>query len=291
MSEFYSVIQLLATLAVGFVILGYSDYFIKTLTNFFHAEQTISDAEKECRKNIPDKSTRNNLKPANVGRSGNTSKLIEELRIDCDDMDERVDDFVKQSKAKFEEMSKVRSLVSTSLFVLMVSVALIFLPSLQNLWPVMDEMTNLFLLPFSVLSILYIILGWFFGEKECVPSCLKFSSLKHPIICFLVALALSLAFACIGEKYSLDIGDSWKFLFVALIIVGWLNFFVYACIIKHSMNRFKALVEEKKDPIVKECESKQLNKRCDELLTVKKYEQLADKDNAFAIDVQQHNPQ
>lgn len=273
MSEFFSAIQLLATLAIGFVILGYSEYFIKTLTNFFHVDETMSDAEKECRSYIPDKDTRDNLKSAKVG-NGDTLKSIEELRMDCKEMDDKVDNFLKQSKSELERKSKVRSLVSMSLFVFMATVALLFVPCLPCLWPQSNEWIPSFMLPFSLFCILYIVVGWIFGEKESKKKALRFSSLKHPIICFALVCIISAAWSWWSPNL---IEETWKYFFVSLIIVGWLNFLMYAIFIKHSMNKFKAIVDELKAPIIKECKEKNLTKRCDELIVVKKMEELTNK--------------
>lgn len=271
MSEFYSVIQLLATLAIGFVILGYSKFFIDTLkTKFFHADDTIFKAEMECRSSMPDKATRDNLKPTIVGEV-NTSGQIEELRIDCENIESKIDDFVKQSTKDLDEMSKLHSLVSMSLFVFMATVALLFVPSLKQQY---GDFINLFLLPFSSLCILYLVLGWVFGERTVNWKVLKFESLRHPIICFIVTCAVSVAFALIAQWQQIDIGSLWKYMFVALVIFGWLNFVMYALFVKRSMRRLKQTVEEKKQPIVDECVAKDLKKKCDDLITVARMAEL-----------------
>lgn len=265
MSEFYSVIQLLATLAIGFVILGYSEFFIDMLkTKFFHADEAICNAEKQCRSLIPDKATRENLKPTTVGEV-NTAKQIEELRIECENIEVKIKDFVKQSEEDLDKKSKLRSLVSMSLFVFIFTVALLFVPSLRQQF---GSIVNLFLLPFSSLCILYMVLGWGFGESDNKRKVLRFESLRHPIVYFAITCAVSIAFAFIAQWRSVKIGDSWKYLFVTLIIFGWINFVMYALFIRHSMKRFKFGVEQRKQPIVDECVAKDLKKKCDDLITV-----------------------
>lgn len=265
MSEFYSVIQLLATLAIGFVILGYSEFFIDILkTKFFHADEAISKAEKECLSSIPDKSTRDNLKPTKVGKN-NTAIQIEELRIECENIECKINEFVKQSKNDLGEMSKLRSLVSMNLFVFMFTVTLLFVPSLKQQF---GDIVHMFLLPFSSLCIIYMIFGWFFGEKNNNHKIITFESLKHPIVCFVVINVISVVFAFIASWQSIVINNIWKYLFVALIIAGWLNFVMYAYHIRRSMSQLKKAVEQRKKPIIDECKEKDLKKKCDDLNTV-----------------------
>jgi hypothetical protein len=267
MSEFYSVIQLLATLAMGFVILGYSEFFIGILkTKFFHADEAISKAEKECLSSIPDKSTRDNLKPTKVGKR-NTSKEIEELRINCENIECKIKDFVNQSRKDLEEMSKLRSLVSMSLFVFMFTVTLLFLPSLKQQY---GRIVNLFLLPYSSLCIIYMVFGWIFGEKADNCKLLKFESHRHPIIYFFSTCLVSVAFVFIAYWQALDFGNLWKYLFVALVLVGWLNFVMYALFIRQAISRLKYAVEQRKKPIVDECNNKNLKQQCDLLINVAK---------------------
>ncbi len=262
MNDFYSVIQLLATLAIGFVILGYSEFFIDMLkTKFFHVDEAINEAEKRCYAAIPDGVTRKNLEPVKLGEDGNdTSKDIENLRLKCEEKEKSVKTFIDKSREDLDRKSKLKSLVSMSLFVFMASVTLIFVPSLKSF----VGFFNLFLLPFSLLCIVYIVLGWIYGEKDNGKSKLKrFDTLKHPVIWFAIICLLSLAFAFWKP---IDIGELWRHTCVALVVTGWLNYVIYAFIVKHSMDQLKASVEAFADAMVKGCEEDELKKSCDFLI-------------------------
>lgn len=274
MNEFYSVIQLLATLAIGFAILGYSEYFIKTLTNFFHADDIISEAERRCRSLVPDKATRDNLAPAKIG-NGDTIKTIEELKIECNKMDNKINEFMKHSKSELEKMSRVRSLVSMSFFVFLVSVLLLFIPCLPNLWQQCNALISNFIIPFTSASIFYILMGWIFGEKDYKSKILGFCSLKHSIVCFAIIIVFSILFAIISLFLKCDFGDAWRFPYITLISMGWINFLMYAFFIKHSMNQFKTKVDELIGPIISECNSKELIKRGQDLIMIKQMEIVA----------------
>lgn len=263
MNDFYSVIQLLATLAIGFVILGYSEFFIDMLkTKFFHADEAINNAEKRCYSAMPDGITRKNLEPVKLGEDGDTSKDIENLRLKCEKKEKSVKTFMDKSREDLDKKSKLHSLVSMSLFVFMASVTLIFVPSLKSF----VGFFNLFLLPFSSLCIVYIVFGWIYGEKGNGKIALKFESLKHSVVCFAVICFVSIAFAFIAQWQSIDIGGLWRHMSIALVVVGWLNYVIYAFFVKYSMEQLKASVEAFADAMVKECEKDGLKKSCDFLI-------------------------
>lgn len=97
MSDFLSIDQLLATLTIGLVILGYSEFFTNILkTKFFHAEDKINDVCKECLSIIPDKTTRDALIPIKIGE-GSTASQIEQLKINCEKIETNVEQLKKDA--------------------------------------------------------------------------------------------------------------------------------------------------------------------------------------------------
>lgn len=274
MSEFYSVIQLLATLAIGFVLLGYTEYFLKALKiNFFHVDDTIDNAEDDCFSYLPDKDTIDSLTPTEVGNA-NTSKMIEELKIARAEMEKKIKDFAQQSRNYFERMNELRSLQPMSMFVFMASVVLLFVPGLRLQY---HELVTLFVLPFSSLCVLYILLGWIFGEKGFKAKLLKFYLMRHSIIGFAIIFVISIVFAFVAWWLTLDIGDSWKYMFVVLVIFGWLNFIIYALFIKYHAAKLNKTIEGWKKPVIDECKAKNLKKQCDDLFVVMQVAQQAAK--------------
>lgn len=264
MSELYSVIQLLATLAIGFVILGYSEFFTETLrTRFFHADDTISDAGRECLSNLPDDETLDNLEATDVGK-GDTGEQIEELKRKCKEMkDNKIPDFEKQSKTDLKKTCDLRSLAAMSLFVFMASTLMLFIPTLKRLY---GEIVTLSILPFSALCIVYLALGWIFGEKDVKRKAFRFGSMKHPIAGFALIFALSIGLAFLALRLSVGIGQSWKYMFVSLHIAGWLNFVMFAFVIRRTVRGFKEAVSKSKQPLLDECKS--LMDECNKLRAV-----------------------
>lgn len=254
-SDLLSVIQLLATLTIGFAILGYSDFFYDILkTKFFHADDTIAKAVEECRTALPDKTSMDNLIPTDLGK-GNTASKIEELKRNCEKVGESITEFEKKFKKELSETCCTRSLTSMCLFIFFESVILLFVPLTRALY---NNTTELFLLPFSALCILYLVFGWFCGEKNLKLHIAKFDSLMHPAICTLVFSILSIGFALWQNAHSsMNFGELWKYLVVVLVLLGWVNFLIYAIFIRRSIDRFRIDVERSKSDILEKCKEAQ----------------------------------
>lgn len=249
LSDFYSIVQLLATLTIGFVILDYSDFFTKVLkTKFFHADETLKKAKDDCKLSVPDKTSFDELHPTNVG-NGNTNKDIEELRRSCEKMVAKIDKYDETSNENLKVI-QLRSLASLCLFLTLVYVTFLFVPPLKRLYCgfVCNSMV-----PFTILSIVYIIAGWFLGEGNHECCLLRFGSLWHPIISFFAILAVSIVLSAVWPELFDCFGNAWKYLFVSVVLLGLVNFVAYVFIVRRSIKKFNKQVEKDKNDIIKEC--------------------------------------
>lgn len=286
LSDLTPCISLLATLTLGFAIFNHLNQFCEILKNrFFHAEKTISKACKELKRLIPDKTTRSKLRRLSDDKKTSDKAFNENVRAKSENLiarsenaEEKIREFGETCRKKLDEKCRTKSMASVCLFVFFVSVILLFVPLARHIHKVETES---FLFPFSILSMLYVLWGWFLGEKEITvietdqetisPETLaknnkkdnnksfrekikviwqkisyrlrNYESLRHPFYCLLLIFVISFIFVYYN---SIDIGDSWKFLYVSLILVGWLNFAAYAVIIRIAIRKFNAYVGEKK---------------------------------------------
>lgn len=263
MNDFFAADQLLSTLTIGFVILGYSKFFTDILkTKFFHADDKIKSVCDECKSMIPDKMTRDNLVPVTVG-SGSTAAQIEQLKRSCEKIEESISDLDTDAKNKLNKKSELHGLTSSCLFVFLFSVSILFLPGLRTIIP---AQFNVFVFSFSSLCIIYTIAGEVFGELEIKKVSSWFSSMSKTVYGFLIIVLLSAVSALLTIWFEIAVGDAWKYLYVALIIVGWLNFVVYVFIIRHRIKSFKTEIDEQKETILSECRT--VKNSYDELRTV-----------------------
>lgn len=289
LSDLTPCISLLATLTLGFAIFNHLNQFCEILKNrFFHAEKTISKACKELRRLIPDKTTRDKLrklsndkKTSDNNFNNNVRAKAESLIRQSEDAEKKICEFGDTCRKKLDEKCRTKSMASLCLFVFFVSVILLFFPLARHISKAEAES---FLFPFSILSILYVVLGWFLGEKEIATieaepettnlemsaenegkdngkshgdkikeirqkisyGLCNYESLRHPFYSLLLIAAISLVFVYYN---SIDFGDTWKYLYVLLILVGWLNFAAYAVIIRIAIHGFSVFVGEKKNEL------------------------------------------
>ena len=269
LGDLSAIVVFLATLTIGFVVYNRSKLFCELLmTRFFHADELIPNACKEFSKKIPDKITRDNLQPIKIGDETNAED-IEKFRIECEKADKKVAKFKTDSQEDLDKKCNTRSMTSVCLFVFLVCFILLFSPLAKTLF---EYETECFLLSFCALSILYVVLGWIFGEnmekaeleaegeeteqrKRDRRSIARFDTLKHPLYCMLVVIALSVAFALVFSFHPVDFDGVWKYLYFSVIVIGWLNFVAYAIIIKIAINRFKKAFIKKKNELLAEFEN------------------------------------
>ena len=263
MSDFLAVDQLLSTLTIGFVILGYSEFFTNILkTKFFHADDKINNVCKECLSIIPDKTTRDALNPIKIGE-GTTASQIEQLKINCERIEKNVNQLKDDAEDNLKKKSELTGLTASCLFVFLYSVTLLFLPGVQNVIPCQF---NVFVFSFSVLCILYTIMGEIFGEMNVSRFSLWFASLSKTVIGFSFIICISGIVSLLSVWIKMEIGDLWKYLYVSLIIIGWINFIVYAFVIRHRIITFKKDIDTQKKSILGDCEK--VKKEYNDLETV-----------------------
>ena len=265
MSDFLSIDQLLATLTIGFVILGYSEFFTNILkTKFFHAEDKINDVSKECLSIIPDKTTRDALIPIKIGE-GSTASQIEQLKISCEKIEKNVEQLKTDANENLKKKSELNGLTASCLFVFLYSVTLLFIPGVRSIIPCQF---HVFIFSFSILCIVYTIMGEVFGELNAQKTSLWFTSLSRTVIGFFIILLVSGMVSLLSIWIPIEIGNLWKYLYVSLIIIGWINFIVYALIIRCRIRTFKEDTDNQKKPILEDC--KKAKEEYDELKTVAK---------------------
>lgn len=55
----------------------------------------------------------------------------------------------------------------------------------------------------------------------------------------------------------MNFGELWKYLVVVLVLLGWVNFLIYAIFIRRSIDRFRIDVERSKSEILEKCNEAQ----------------------------------
>lgn len=272
LSNLTSAIQLLATLTAGFAVLGYTKYFYTILRErLFRADEEISRAVTECcQSRKVDSTTMDSLMPTKIGEGTNEDR-IQELKIAYEKTEGSIAKLKSEANNSLNEKCCTRILTSICLFIFMESVLLLFVPTARSLYGLFIEY---FILSFSSLCILYIFVGWLCGERDHRCILMRFESLWHPIAYSLSFVIISLVFAFICTNcFHVNFGNVWKYMFVILVLGGWLNFVSYAVIVKMAIGKFRKTLNDNKKQVVEECEK--VNKIYDRIITVSEEATLA----------------
>lgn len=244
MNDLCSVIQLLAALTIGFVILGHTKLFIDTLKkNYFKVGQIISEACGDFRKRLIPEGLVEKLKPMVInGKS--TQGSIEKLKIDQERIRKRIEDDEEKWTKGVNDTELTRGLSSSCLFVFLVSVLLLFAPTARTMYGTAVE---LFLLLFCTLGIIYLIVGW-------IPLW-EGQTLRQAVYWFLVFVVGSVVFSvAFSLLWNFDFGELWKYMFVIVVLFGWLNFIAHALImIWRPMTKLKKEIAKEKKEIDRMC--------------------------------------
>lgn len=132
---------------------------------------------------------------------------------------------------------QARSMSSLCFFTFLFNVLLLFIGSIEYRHPVF---AHIFVSFFSILGIIYLILGWIFGENEKNIRFLRFASLKHFVISFVFIFSLTVSISliiCFFLSWSF-IEEIWWYILLS-IFLSYVNFIVFVFKIKHRANAFK----------------------------------------------------
>lgn len=247
-----SVIQLLATLAIGFVLFGYTELFQDILKkHYFQADKIVSDACGDCRKRLIPESLLNGLTPISIG-SKNTGPTIKKLKEEQLRIEEKIDECERTWSEDMNEAGIERSMMATCLFVFLSSVLLLFVPVAHCNY---ETYVELFLIPFCLFGTLYLIASWIPCWKRIQSKVVRFDSLRHAVYSFFVFIILSVLFVLFFSLlWHFDFGELWKFITAILVIFGWINFIIHAFIIWHPIASVKKKIKKEKVEIFQRCD-------------------------------------
>jgi hypothetical protein len=277
--DFCSVIQLLATIAIGFVLLGYTELFQEILKkHYFQADKIVSDACGDCRKRLIPESLLNDLTPMLIGsKNKDTGPKINKLKEEQLRLKEKIDDCESTWTKDMNDAGIERSMMATCLFVFLSSVLLLFVPVAHCNY---ETYVELFLIPFCSLSTLYLITSWIPCWKKSRLIIARFDSLRHAVFCFFVFIILSVLFVlALSLFWHFDFGELWKFLIVILVIFGWLNFIIHAFIIWHPIAGVKKKINKEKLAIFHQCDKS--SQSYSFLIRVRDFAEEIDDDNGW----------
>lgn len=252
--DFSSLIELIATISIGFVAIEYVKSYTSILCEkIFQYIKFISESYDECRALLTDPDTLEHIEPVDVGGKS-TIDAVEKLKVEHENLYKEIREEEEKQKKAIIEVSQSKSQSAICFYIFLSNVILLWGASFENQW---EDQVHIFFLFYCSLSILYLILAWLLGEKERICAGLNFSSLRHSFICFIVILFFSLIgllFLPIG--YSSLIEPICLTMMVAYIALSYLNFAVFAWKINRQAKKFRNKVNTSKESMKQKCTEK-----------------------------------
>lgn len=254
--NFSAIIELAATMSIAFVAVEYVTSYTSVLCEkFFSISCFISTLFGECRAILTDTKTLEHLKPSNVdGKS--TNSAIEKLKRLNELLNKEINEKEKQVKSNMTLSCQVISMSSLCLFLFMFNTLLLLFSCIESS---IQDYTYVFISLLSLLSILYLLGGWILGEYSWDLHLLKFSSLKHAVIGFIVIMVLSFLGSCFvcnqpwKSKYIDIVKDAWIWILMLDVLLAYFNFIVFMFKIWRKGAEFKEDIKKTVDELKIKC--------------------------------------
>ncbi len=256
--DFSSLIELIATISIGFVGVEYVKSYTSILCEkIFQYVSFISKSYDECRGLLTDQDTLEHFEVVDIGGKS-TNDVVEKLKVEHENLRKEIREEEEKQKNAIIEASQSKSLSSICFYVFLSSVVLLWGASFEKEW---QSQVHIFFLFYCSLSVLYLIFAWIFGEKEYSYSFLNFSSLRHSFVCFLIILLLSsiclLGFIFLTTNNALFVEAAWLISIIIYIVLSYMNFAVFAWKINRQAKKFREKVDNSKQTMMKKCKSLQ----------------------------------
>lgn len=240
-NDFAALIQLIGTISIAFVAIEYVRSFTETLCRrFFKFNAFLADRLGACRASIPDKDTVASLQPVTMGNNKSTSNMIEKARREHESILKAIDNKEKEMDDKMTTACQARSMPSICLFISFSSFALLFTGAIEKMF---TGFSHCFCCVFCLLSIVYLMVGWCYGENEHPRRFCNFASLRNATYGVLILAAMSVVGAIVLLNIP-TINDAitetiWWWFLLAYTVFSFTNYFIFFKKIGRSTTELK----------------------------------------------------
>lgn len=235
LSDFVALIQLAATINLAYMAVEYAKSYTGAIArNIFKFGEIIKANLVKCESHI-DKQTIDNLEPCVV--NGKTTIVeIERIRRESSKLFTEIKETREELELTVTEKCDSKGFAAISLYLFLFSSVCLLCCGISSFLIV-----KWFYIIFTLISVLYLVLGFFFAEdnRSKKLSC-AFKSMESSIIIFIVILFLSIG---LGLFLSYKYGDTpicfWNISLLVSSIIPFVNFIVYILKIKFMSKSIK----------------------------------------------------
>lgn len=255
-NSFSALIQLAATLSIAFVAVEYVRSYTAVLCEkFFKFHDFIKESFEQCRSILTDIDTLSHIQPIDIGGGKTTNSEIEAAKRTNEALTKEIDVEEDYKKKEINCACQAKSMSSMCFFVFLYNTLLLFVGGVEGVHP---YFAHSFACLFLFLTNIYLLLGWWLGEKEKPVRFCDFASLRHSIFGFLIILLISFAsnlavhflffnwFMCYVSPY-------WWYFLVVSILFTYANFIIFVFKIRIKAKDFKSTVTKSKNELETKC--------------------------------------
>lgn len=255
-NNFSALIQLAATLSIAFVAVEYVKSYTSVLCEkFFKFHEFIKDSFEQCRAILTDIDTLSHIQPIDIGGGKTTNSEIEAAKRNNEALTKEIDTEEQKKKEEMNCVCQAKSMSSMCFFIFLYNTLLLFVGGVEESHP---YFVHSFSFSYGLLGVLYIVFGWWLGEKEEPARFCDFASLRHSIFGFLIIFLLSLISAIIVHLFFFDwflymLAPYWWYLFIITLLFTYANFVIFVFKIRIKAKSFKNTVLESKSKLEEKC--------------------------------------
>lgn len=248
-NNFSTIIELVATMSIAFVAVEYvKSYTSELCERIFDFSKYIDNTFRDIKELVDTNIETLNHIPPIVIEGISTNSKIEETKRKHEEFKKNIESTIDNKKKMIATECQARSMSSLCFFTFLFNVLLLFVGCIECRHSVF---AHIFVSIFSILGIIYLILGWIFGENEKAIRFMRFASLKYSVASFVIILFLATCtslLVCFLLNWSF-IKDVWWYVLLISVFLSYVNFIVFVFKIKNRANAFKKKIIGKKEEL------------------------------------------
>lgn len=271
--NFSSLFELAAGINIALVAVEYSKAYTRILSDkVFKFPEYIKKSFKECYDIICERETLNNIKPVTI-EENNTLDEIERCKRNLELFESSVKEKEENLSSNIHYICESKSFSSLSLWMFLYCVIALFIGGFETNNIIFKTILDLSFGIFSILSLLFLIIGWFKGEKGSIFKFYDYKSLKHTITSFSICLVLSFLLGVLLVRIDSQIELPFKdWIMPFFVSIPFLNFIAYYYIIKNRAKRISSNISQSVGEL--EPNGRDVKKRIEELMATNRINDL-----------------
>lgn len=278
LSDFSPMIELAVTLNIAFVAVEYVKSYTNAICNqLFNFAQYLKESFEECKSLLVDDITLNSIHDSKI--NGNSiSGEIEKAKIAKEKLSKEMGVELHNFALKIEKVCQAKSISSVSLWLFLYGLTYLFCMGIDSL--VAESNIKIFSVWLTIFTFIYTLFGWSIGEKGYKKCCLDFTSLRHGLVSYVIALIFATLLTVLGFYFSFML-ECFTTIFIFSVLYMYSNFVVSSIMIWKRASKVKREIRDIANGFKSRCN--QLKRDVDKLLAVNELEFKIESNNIAVL--------